>query len=83
MYRVRGRAFVKMSSATKTYLKENKVELDVWYWFDMEYNVISDPPVDDTKYAHNKYVVYNWLYISNGWTVADASMIALAEAHMA
>ena len=82
MYRVRGRAFVKMSTATKAYLKENKVELDIWYWFDMEYNIIADPPTDNSKYSHNNYVVYNWIYISNGWVKADAGMIALAQSQL-
>ena len=82
-FRVRGRALFNMSHASSKFVKENSFDLNKWYWFDIEYNVILDEPMNNTKYEHGKYGVYNWLYISNGWTEADSNMIALAEAHMA
>lgn len=83
MFRVRGRALFSMSHASARFVKDNKFELNKWYWFDIEYNVILNEPIYDTKYEHGKYGVYNWLYISNGWAEANSNMIALAEAHMA
>lgn len=81
-FRVRGRAVFNMSHASNSFVRENKMELNKWYWVDLEYNVIPDEKGSGTKYEHGKYGVYNWLYISNGWAEADASMIALAEAYM-
>lgn len=83
LFRVRGRALFNMSHASPKFVNENNFELNKWYWFDIEYNVILDEPMNNAKYEHGKYGVYNWLYISNGWTEADPNMIALAEAHMA
>ena len=83
MFRVRGRSLFHMSHASSKFVRDNNFVLDKWYWFDIEYNVVLDEPLNNTKFEHGKYGVYNWLYISNGWTEADANMIALAEAHMA
>ncbi len=38
-FRVRGRALFNMSHASSKFVKENKFELNKWYWFDIEYNV--------------------------------------------
>lgn len=83
MFRVRGRALFNMSHASSKFIRDNNFELDKWYWFDVEYNVILDEPMANTKYEHGKYGVYNWLYMSNGWVAADATMIALAMTQMA
>lgn len=83
MFRVRGRVFFKDSQATTSFQKENEYEIDKWFYFDIEFNVIPNVPEAGSQYEHGKYGVYNWVYISNGWTVADANMIAFAEAQMA
>ncbi len=83
MFRVRGRALFNMSHASSKFIKNNNFDLNKWYWFDIEYNIIIDEVLENTKYEHGKYGVYNWLYISNGWIEADTNMIALAEAHIA
>lgn len=81
--RVRGRAFVKLIHASDSYLEEYDVKLNTWYWFDIEYMVLEDIPIEDSEYPHSMYVVYDWVYIPYVWKEADASMIALAEANMA
>ena len=83
MLRVRGRAVFRDMYASDTYLKDNEYELDKWYCYDIEFNVILDTPSATSKYEHGKYGVYNWVYLSNGFTEADAATISLAEAQMA
>ncbi len=83
MFRVRGRALFNLSHASSHFINKNDVDLNKWYWLDVEYNVTPDNKVSHAKYEHGKYGVYNWLYITKGWSEADSNMIALAEKHMA
>ena len=83
MFRVRGRVFFKDSQATTSFQKENGYALDKWYYFDIEFNVITNVSEAGSEYEHGKYGVYNWVYISNGWAEADVNMITFAEAQMA
>ena len=77
MYRVRGRVVQKYNNATKDFL-ESGTKLNTWYYFDLELCMVKN-----SSKNHAKYVMDSWVYISNGWSKANTSLVSLAQKHMA
>lgn len=81
-YRVRGRVVQRYTHATKDFLDAD-TKLNTWYYFDIEYCIVKNSTKAKGKYDHGKYVLDNWVFISNGWGKANGSLVSLAKKYLA
>ena len=81
MYRVRGRIVIRYSHATSDFF-EDGIKANTWYYFDIEFCLVKNSTASKGKFAHAKYVVDSWIYISKGWNKAESTLVSLANKHM-